>query len=142
MCRRFAFLTTSLTLIGAVLASPDKCAAASPSGQAESSQIAQVSGDLIACRSSPSRHCVLDLALLGSGKVATKAGQPNLAQNAFTASLATAALLHNDPRFHHLMLGLAEAWAAVTPISADRQIAAVVAKAISAANAGADGEES
>jgi tetratricopeptide (TPR) repeat protein len=80
--------------------------------------------------------------LLAIGKAATKAGKPDLAQNAFAASLATAALLPNDSRFHNLMLDLAEVWAAVSPIAADRQITPVVAKAISAANAEADGEES
>jgi tetratricopeptide (TPR) repeat protein len=50
-------------LAGTVPAKPARCAEASRNDGAEFVQIAQTFGDVIACRSSPSRHCILELAL-------------------------------------------------------------------------------
>jgi predicted negative regulator of RcsB-dependent stress response len=63
MRRRFALPTISLVLAGLALASPEKHAYASRHERAEFIQLAQTPGDVIACRSSPTRHCILELAL-------------------------------------------------------------------------------
>jgi len=224
MRRRFALLIISLTLAGSVFANSDKHADASRSEVTEFVQVAQTPGDVIVCRSSPTRHCILELALAAAeeideesaayhaltaiskaqakaaefeaaaatmdrvgalyskpsprvnlaelmaearrhdaawataesvsdaddralaflkiGEIAAKAGRVDLAENAFEASLTTAASLPNGRQARNFILQLSESWARTTVASAERQIPPVVLRAIDAADTDADREAS
>jgi tetratricopeptide (TPR) repeat protein len=105
MRRRFAVLAISFALAGSVLANPNKCADASQNERTQFVQLAQTPGDVNACRSSPSRHCILELALAAAEEIHEESAvyhplvvisRAQAKAGEFEAAMATMARIHTQ----------------------------------------------